>query len=98
MTDEPLELGLNHIDALESFSVDSQTSRSRRNNQHMVKFEENGSDRQQLRTHQVKAAISRPGYQHLKIMKAEPEPDPLDPRSTVHSPGYDDENYVSAGK
>ena len=32
MTDEPLELGLNHIDALESFSVDSQTSRSRRNN------------------------------------------------------------------
>ena len=39
MTDEPLQLSLNHIDALESFSVDSQTSRSRRNNKQMVKFE-----------------------------------------------------------
>ena len=39
MTDEPLKLSLNHIDALESFSVDSQTSRSHRNNKQIVKFE-----------------------------------------------------------
>ena len=39
MTNETLQLGLNHIDALESFSVDSQTSRSARNNQNVVRFQ-----------------------------------------------------------
>ena len=32
------------------------------------------------------------------IEKTEPEPDPLDPRSTVQSPIFEQENYVSAGK
>ena len=87
MTDEPLKVEMGRIDALESFSVESQSNKNKLDKQLISHLEQTDNHRLQLWTQQMKPAVSRHGYKkHIIIEKHEPEPDPLDPRSTCQSP------------